>query len=141
MRGIQSKRLMKLTRQERANEKDITERGLVQKKSGSVVNSPFTIRAMYQQLKRRFRFVSSFAGEVKLAVTKARDTLRTAAARKPDRIAIVQKPLMLILQHCQPHQSPRDPETWLPHPTYAKARRAADRGDGAEVMRIARQFA
>lgn len=54
-------------------------------------------------------------------------------------IAIIQRPLMLILEYCQPAQQPDG--SFTPHETYAQARHAADRGDGATVRRMAYQFA
>lgn len=161
MRGIRAKSLMGLTRAERAGEKDIVERELVQKRSGSVVHGPNTIRAMYLRLKAQFKFVSTFdrsAAELKIALQKLTGEFKEKVQRvrervmakpkrntvKPQGRQVIESPLMLILQHCQPEikKDPLTGETYgIPHPLYRRARLLADRGDGAAVRRIAAQFA
>lgn len=137
MRGIQSKRLMKMTREERAGEQGVTERELVQKKSGSFVNSPWTIRAMYQQLKRAWKAARSFAGEVKAKAQRVREPSKVRVEKRADAdpVAVIRKPLDHILKFYPPAQNERG--EWVADPRYLKAVRAANRGDGLTVKRMA----
>jgi hypothetical protein len=160
MRGFRAKLLMKLTRWERAEEKDVVERGLVQKKSGSWVNVPKSIRAMYLQLKNAFRRKVSDPThpdqlrklekkraelEAKGLIGRLMDAGRSrkrpprAEPRDTGERVTVQRPLMLILEHNLPSQNERG--EWVAHPTYVKAARAAKRGDGETVKQMAAAYA
>lgn len=147
MRGKQSKVLMRMTREERAEElkKDLPEVDYFQKKSGSIVVHPYSLRAMYLQVKKQFTKLTRFAGEVKLAVERARRPFKSTTPAKPGRAALIRKPLDLILQNNMPTQGGTDPVTgetiWIPSQIYVKAARAAKRGDGATVKRMAAAYA
>lgn len=147
MRGTQSKNLMRMTREERADElkKDLPDVDYFQKKSGSVVVHPYSLRALYLQMKRQFAKLKRFAGEVKLQIDRARRPFKSTTPQKSGPVARIQKPLDLILQHNLPEKGGVDAMTgevtWIPSPVYVKAARAAKRGDGATVKRMAAAYA
>lgn len=159
MRGKLAKILRQEAGFERATERDVTETGWVQKKSGAVVVSPYSLRALYLKLKDRLQRVRSGGAPLTAEDERQRDIVRTTKKRAPkgsasrvriipkpklDGPAIIEKPLMLILQHCQPAVEKDDFGRIIkvtPHELYTKARRAANRGDGETVKRIAYQFA
>jgi hypothetical protein len=137
MRGLVAKVLRREALQEMIVD-GVPKRDLVELKSGSMINSPSSIRAMYLKLKAAYSRMRRFGGEVKLAVDRARNPSKIRKAQPDDRIAAIQKPLDFILQHCPPSKT-RSGGVEL-HPVYAAARHAANRGRGDLVKKMALQF-
>lgn len=142
MNGRQAKMLRKLARNERAGEKDVVDRALVARgrKDDTMVQSPQGVRAFYQKLKDRFNMLTRrHASEAKPLPERKRtpaETFRTYDAAAP---AVIQKPLEFILNRCA--TIGEDGKVVDIDQRYFEAQRAAKRGDGATVKRIAAQFA
>lgn len=128
---------------------NVPKRDLVQRQSGEVINSPSSIRHLYLQLKAKYKRMRAGMSTISWWDARAKDLVKhhvsrghgPKAASKPqpdDRIMRIQKPLMLILQHCPPAEKPDG--SYEPHPVYRSARSAADSGRGDLVQRMARQF-
>lgn len=146
MRGLRAKWLMKWARDERSQEKDIADRELVQRgrRDSTLVHSPYSIRATYQKLKAAWLRKIRSSGSPKPLPERNRKEADTFKMRDDRPSAVIQKPLEWILGHCPPTVK-QDPitggEVVILHPMYARARHAANRGDGATVKRIAASFA
>jgi hypothetical protein len=144
MRATVARHLQTMAVNERKSELGVLPRHLVKiDKSGALRNHPGTVRHLYLQLKTKFkRMRAGLSDAVSSMASKVRVRRRSniSKAQPEDRIMAIENPLMLILQHCKPTQSLTDPESWIPHPVYASARHAANRGRGDLVNRMARQF-
>jgi hypothetical protein len=137
MRGLIAKILRRDAFAEMVGD-NVPRRDLVIDGRGTVVNSPQSVRKMYLKLKQAYSAMRRFAGKVKVVIERGRSRSKTHKPQPEDRIAAIQNPLMLILQHCPPSKNQRG--EYEPHPVYASARRAADRGRGDLVKKMAWQF-
>lgn len=146
MRGLRAKFLMNWARKERAGEKDVVEREIAQRgtRDATVVNVPWSIRALYLRFKAEWLRRARFSGVSKAPPKNGRKRADTFKMKDDRPAAVIQKPLEYILGNCPPTQK-KDPITGqdylVLHPTYVRARHAADRGDGTTVKRIAASFA
>lgn len=143
MNGRQAKKLRKLARTERSGEQGVVERGLVarSRKDDTLVQSPLSVRRMYQALKDRFNDLTQAIGIAKPRRERARKEPQADACfhnlHAP--VAVIQKPLQFILDKCARFGD--DGKAVEIDQRYFEAKYAADRGDGAKVKRIAAQFA
>lgn len=140
----------KFFRKEALNEMmldNVPKRDLVETKSGSVINSPSSIRRLYLTLKAKYKAIRAGLSTVTWAearkgglikYSKADNRRRTSRSQGEDRIMLIQKPLQFILQHCPVTEKP-DGSVEI-HPIYASAQRAAKAGRGDLVKKMAAQF-
>lgn len=158
MRGRVVKFLRREAAAERAGERGVTRTGWSTDSRGTVLLSPHSVRALSQKLKDKYRRMRSgratmTAAEERSAGIKSKKSVerhRPKRQRKPMPLiqrtaSLIQRPLMLILEYCQPaverHPVTREIVNVTPHATWKRARIAADRGNGRLVREIARQFA
>lgn len=116
----------------------VPKRDLVMGKN-SVVNSPRSVRAMYLKLKAAFKKVRATVDEAAAVVTRSRK--RSSFHRRADLTrgpAIIQSPLQQLHNLFPATQNARG--NWVESPIYLRAEKAAQAGNGTEVMRIARQY-
>lgn len=151
MRGFVSKILRREARTELANETQ-ADVNYIENKAGSILVHPNTFRALYLRLKAAYKRMRAHGGVPKLVAQRRRKPHEHTGSQPKDRVMRIQKPLMFILEHCPPQRvtnpltgaPKRDPLTgqfeYSEHPIYASARRAAARGRGDLVQKMAAQF-
>jgi hypothetical protein len=145
MNEKKSKAIRREVNAEMAGDKHAPPRELIKMKTGSVVNIPLSVRSMYRRVKREWLRLDMAKGASLVApsiVRNRRAKVRTSRPQLDDRIAIVERPLGLIREHCKPTLKANvlgDFEA-VDHPVYADAKLAAKYGRGDIVKRIARQF-
>jgi hypothetical protein len=153
MRGKVAKELRRAAAFERAQEQNVTATGWYTDKRGTTQLSPWSIRALAQKLKDKYARVRAGLSPMTAAEERSAGVRRKPEAKKTTRrqprpliqrkASLVQKPLMLILEYCQPtvKTDAIGQQIVVPHPLWKQARIAADRGNGKLVRQIAAQFA
>lgn len=140
MRNKVAKHFRQLAKSEMAQDR-VPDRDLVEHPNrSSVINAPKSVRAMYQRLKQAYKHIRSFVTPGKQIVVRKRNGI--GFYRKADigaGPAVIQAPLKQIQKLFPPSQNLRG--EWEQSPVYLQAARAAIRGDGATVQRLARAYA
>lgn len=154
MRGTVAKALRRMAREERKGEQGVVNVAWSKNSSGSTQLAAHSVRALSQKLKSKYKRVRAGLSPMTAAEERSAGIAPAPVKARPKRrriprpliqrrAGVIEKPLMLILEYCQP-EVVRDmhgqPMTVIPHPLWKQARIAADRGDGATVRRIAAQF-